>query len=629
MCSRKINPLFLFELFAFVALAFLFFGCASTDDKNLGAEKHDGGKTEKSLTESESASLSEDYQADESLAVSIPLPMRKRNSFFANVDREVLAFFEDGSPESISKGIARIKKSDASYSDEERILLYIASNVMKICWPSSKVAVPSVPVDDLSGNKYVGAVDFARDGIYDFSTGSSDFFSQVLPSLTLLSESSSDDYFDKSEPLLADALSKNKNSVVANYLFAVLKEKMGLYEDAYGCLEKIRKYSSCFEILYRLSECYLKAGESEKSRAVAESISAPNPFLALKVVKLCAESSFALGDLDSAEKYAVRVLQSEPENLKFILLRAHVFVLKGDYIRASPLLDSYAKSDTSSRDYLILRSKVQKEWNKNTIAAAFTLEKAVGLYPDDVEVLLAAAKLASETDSQVAGMSAGEYASKILAVQGDNLEAVGLLVQNFISQQNFDSAYELSSKVVARIDLDELTYKNEESDAKKESDVASVDVLSVLFRHIEICLASKKNEEAWKLASKIYSKHGDVEEAVQSYISVLVATSRRNEARTLISKLLPESSAKMRSFLYYQKSFLDVGDDNVLADLRSSLTSNPRNKDTLYRLYLLYFKKKEYRKAQYYLKQLMSISPNDSNIKKLNNSLDSLINSER
>ena len=107
------------------------------------------------------------------------------------------------------------------------------------------------------------------------------------------------------------------------------------------------------------------------------------------------------------------------------------------------------------------------------------------------------------------------------------------------------------------------------------------------------------------------------------------AATLRNEARTLISKLLPESSSKMRSFLYYQKSFLDVGDDNVLADLRSSLTSNPRNKDTLYRLYLLYFKKKEYRKAQYYLKQLMSISPNDSNIKKLNNSLDSLINSER
>ena len=115
------------------------------------------------------------------------------------------------------------------------------------------------------------------------------------------------------------------------------------------------------------------------------------------------------------------------------------------------------------------------------------------------------------------------------------------------------------------------------------------------------------------------------ENIVQAYISVLVASNRTQEASSIISSLLSSASVKMKSFLYYKKSFLENSVENSLADLRSSLISNPRNIDSLFRLYEIYFQKKDYRKAQYYLKQIVALNPNASEYKKLNDELSKFI----
>lgn len=96
----------------------------------------------------------------------------------------------------------------------------------------------------------------------------------------------------------------------------------------------------------------------------------------------------------------------------------------------------------------------------------------------------------------------------------------------------------------------------------------------------------------------------------------------------MIAKLLPTASAKMKSFLYYKRSYLVAGEDAVLADLRASLTANPRNKEALFRLYTIYYNKKEYRKAQYYLKQVVAQSPYDQNLLQMNSQLDAILNAQ-
>ena len=112
---------------------------------------------------------------------------------------------------------------------------------------------------------------------------------------------------------------------------------------------------------------------------------------------------------------------------------------------------------------------------------------------------------------------------------------------------------------------------------------------------------------------------------MQNYIKVLVATDRRSEASQLIEQNLSGASSKMKSFFYYERSFLQKNENAVMVDLRSSLTANPRNKDALFRLYQIYFNKKEYRKAQYYLKQVVAISPADESLLLLNAELETLL----
>ena len=88
---------------------------------------------------------------------------------------------------------------------------------------------------------------------------------------------------------------------------------------------------------------------------------------------------------------------------------------------------------------------------------------------------------------------------------------------------------------------------------------------------------------------------------------------------------MPESNVRMKSFLYYERSFLRTSEDQVLADLRSSLTANPRNKDSLYRLYRIYYGKKDWRRAQYYLKQVVALDPSNATYVRQNSELDGLL----
>ena len=149
--------------------------------------------------------------------------------------------------------------------------------------------------------------------------------------------------------------------------------------------------------------------------------------------------------------------------------------------------------------------------------------------------------------------------------------------------------------------------------------------VSAVHTHIAICLQANHADEAWRLASGLYNDNPSDEAVLQSYIRVLVATGRAQEASRLIAQQLPSANARMKSFLYYERSFIAQGEDAVLSDLRSSLTSNPRNKDSLMRLYEIYYRKREYRKAQYYLKQVVALSPTDEHLLELDRELTALL----
>ena len=145
------------------------------------------------------------------------------------------------------------------------------------------------------------------------------------------------------------------------------------------------------------------------------------------------------------------------------------------------------------------------------------------------------------------------------------------------------------------------------------------------MNHVQICVKVGKKSEAMQIAETEYKKNTSSELLTQSYVLAFIETHNAQESMELIDGMLDKSSRVMKSVLYYYRSFLQKTEDLVLADLRSSLTHNSRNSDTLFRLYEIYFERKDYNFAQYYLKQVVALNPNDSELKNLNEQLNQLV----
>lgn len=549
----------------------------------------------------ESSERQEDYEPEPSDGVRLSVPERKNLSYFHDIDPGILSAVERGSPDSLRAAISSLGRKKDSMTESEKVLHYIAVSIMQICWKSQPVS-DEVFAQNIRNN-YTGAISSARNGFYDPSPAPKDFLSYVLPSLVLAASTTRSDYYQQSLEALRTSISMNPSSVLSNYLLGLLYRRMSDYKSAneyFGTANDLAK--NCFECSYAFAETFMLLSDPNGAFALSERLLQIYP-QNIELLKLCAESSFACSDLSNAELYVSRVLQIEPENSYYLLFRARILVQKGDYIRAASLLDAYARKDSSSKDYLVLRFEIQRNWNKNISAAKSTIEKAVGLYPDDSEVILLAASLASETGETIDGKSGAALAEKILDSQPDNLNAMQIKIASMVQAQKWGDAYRTSSELVKKDGLPR----------------------AAVLTHIKICLSAGKKDEAWRYASRLYSEDSSDEDVLQAYIDVLVSTGRNSEASKLISQLLPGAGTRLKSFLYYERSFLSGDENSVLSDLRSSLTANPRNTDSLFRLYKIYYNKKEYRKAQYYLKQVVALSPKDEGLLRLNRELEDIL----
>ena len=530
----------------------------------------------------------------------IKLPATNKKTYFYKVDAEVLSGVETGSPESLRSAMSALRNSKGEYVENEKVLINIATEIMKTVWPSEKITwdTPSVS----SENTYLGAVDMAKRGVFDSSTGNIDFLSILLPSLVLLNPIASGEVIGQCETSVKTALAIRPESVLAQYLMAVLCEKKGEFKLAAEYLGSV--YSVCPSV-EEVSLAYVnllrKNGEYDKALSVLKNIGGDSNDI--RLLKQNAFIAFEKKDYSSAELYVARVLQQSPNDLEFVLFRAKILIEKNDYIHAVSLLDMYARQDTTSIDYLILRAKVQLDWSKNTSAATETVEKALQLYPENLEALMFAARISSVTDSPVAGKYADELTAKILQSDPNNLDALGYALDGLVQRENWQEAYAICRKIV--------------SSAKMTPELVE--------KYVTVCVKLGKSQEAFDYVRKIYDANPDDENIMRSYVLAYCEVGNRESVLRYLDTQIATASPKMKSFLLYRRSYIQLTENNILADLRSSLIANPRNSEALFRLYEIYYDKKDYRKAQYYLRQVVAINPNDSSVKKLNEALTKLI----
>ena len=518
--------------------------------------------------------------------------------FFVFSDKTIMPDMEIGSPDSIRLAVSKIKNPT---TQPEKIIVGVASQLMSIVWPSEQNTIEIPP--DIEANAYTAAIESAKVGIYDVNTGNTDFFTTVLPSLVLLTSSSQTDYYPQSLSALQAGLEMQPNSVLVHYLLGCLYQKMGNLDSSLEMYEKASSLAEdCLEVNYAFSEVnYLKGnyGTAQETAGRMLTVFPGN----LKLLKLLAQIATKMRDYAVAENYINQVLQQEPDNAQFLLLRVEVLMDQGSYVKAVSLLDVYSRVDKVSKDYLLLRSRIQNEWNKNSIAAAATAEQALELYPNDADVILAAANLAAATGSNVQGKSAGQLAAEILAKDPDNEDAIFIRAKDAVVRKNWEMAYN---------DTSQLINKGNASLSRK-------------LLYVEACLGANRIEEAQRIVGELYKEYPESDDAKELYMRVQAAAGNNGEVRSLIASMLPSASSQLKSFLYYQRSMLATNDSDKLADLRQSLTANPRNSEALFELYRYYFERKDYRKAQYYLKQVVALNTSDEEMLRLNLELEALL----
>jgi len=530
---------------------------------------------------------------------SVKLPSKKR-TYFYKIDSSIVDAVEEGSPKSLREAVGQIRQNASNLEENEKVLLYVATQLMKNVYPSEQISWETYAVEN--NNPYVGALSSVDQGIFDLSTGNVDFLSTLLPAVVVTKNTLKYSEYDVCEKALSDALLQQPESTIANYLMGILKNKQEkiaeaevYFQKAYSNSPETSDISIAYANSLRLNGKFAEAGN------ILGTVSKENS--ALSVLKQNAYIAFDSKDLSNAELYVARVLQQTPNDLEFLLFRAKILVEKKDYIHAVSLLDMYARQDNSSIDYLVLRAKVQLDWSKNTAAATETVEKALQLYPENSEALMFAARISSITDSPVAGKYADELAGLVLAKRPDNQEAMIYALDGLTQRENWAEAYEICKKLIS---LDNVT-----------SDTVE--------KYVSVCIKMNKASEAYDFAKKKYDANPEDEVLLQAYIYSYCEIGTRDAVLRLIGTMLNTATPKMKSYLYYRRSYLQLTEDNALADLRSSLISNPRNSDSLFRLYEMYYGKQDYRKAQYYLRQVVAINPNDNSVKQLNEALTKLI----
>ncbi|MBO5400456.1 MAG: hypothetical protein J6A14_01315 [Spirochaetaceae bacterium] len=590
----KIRTSFFFASILVFLLAI--FSCASSDSSEESEEivpVVEISDNANSVSDAEKNTSSENQEGI--LLPAIP----KKSTYFEFSDPTIMENAEIGSPTAIKNVITKLRKANGKYTEEESVLFAVLETVASTVWPSENINFPIL--DSLPENVYAGIIDYVKKGIFDTNAGNSDFYTLVLPCV-IVCTSTQTAFFPEAEENLLEALDKNDKSVLVHYLLGILYKKLGNQEQSFYHLERAYELdSTCFEINFEYAKALYEKKLFQKAFDIASSLKNPED-LNLELLELCAKSALAINKLDVAESYVGKLLQKEPDNPENILLRAEILFEKGEYLRVSSLLDAYSKTDKTALKYLLLRSQLQNVWNRNTTAAISTISEALTLYPDNHEVLLCAAELISESGSKINGKSAFELIEPLKQIDGENPKLLQIEIDEYIRQKQWKNAYEVSQKLI----------QIEPSENR-------------IIKNILICIELGENQQAFFLADELYTNNPTSEEVQITYVKTLVANNKKTEAITLINSLLQKASSKMKSELYYQKSRLESSDDKKLSDLRSSLTANPRNEEALFALYELYFKKNDYRKAQYYLKQVIALNPSNQELLDLNSNLENYL----
>ncbi len=567
-----------FFIFSLFVLLMPFFSCKTVQN----SQKQDNSVS------SEKTNLAV-YPIGEGTILSIPAKDKLAEK---RLDAKLSSNITKASPESLKNALLFIQNDSKGLTPENQLYLKVISALMYLVYPlKTEETKPSFSHDE---EPYLYGLKNVNNGVYPYSMKKDDFLSLIIPPLILVSEKASQSEINSYKTDILERLTTAKNkypeSVLPPYLLGILSElendntaAMNFYKTAWNA------DSSCYPAGLKYGELAAEAGDGTVAVKIANFLS-KNLEDNVAVKLLYARGYIASSDLTKASENIITVLKKEPENISALLLRIRILIEQKEYLKANSLLDAYSTKNRTSKDYLLFRARIVKEWNKNTISAIEFLSEAYRLYPEDFNILLACAEICFETSQKIENRQAGFFIEKVLQKDPENTAAMYLLVKNNINLGDWEQAVFLGEKLNGKVS----------GNVNKELLVTAY-------------LGAGKTEKALALSKQLYtSSKNPSNRFVGLYIEALYRSKNMQAVSQIIKEKLQTADSELKSILHYYNAKLSENNSEAyLSSLRSSLLANPRNKDSLFAMYEWYFKNKDYRKAKYYLGQVIALDPSN------------------
>jgi len=526
-------------------------------------------------------------------------PVQAVNRGGGGIVDEICSSTEIGTPSTLFNTLEIINKEGLVSTEFGRAMANVSITLLKTVYPAvaSGLPAPDPPLTHL----YSRILREAERGVYVAPRKNSpDFLEHILPFLSIYpgERTVSPNRYLSALPDLERAAELNSESVLAPYFMGVAFECMNQSERA------VKQYT---EVWNAFPDCYPAAlGIARAMEGEGKYLEAEN-FLSdlegrfpdnTQIQRQLALSYYHSGRWARAQAAVDEILQKNPRDGEFVLMKAHILVEQGQLLQAQAPLDLYAGINPNNRFALFLRARVQAEAYNNREGALNYLRSIIrsSTPADDYynEAAIYAARLLMESNRQQDQTEGRDLLAKLLAIPNPSLDAVSLAMWDAIRRESYRDA---------RLYLGLLL----------EERRSTQDLLAAYTVEKEQGNAAA----AFSFARELYQRDRSNDEGILAYISALIEIGRKDEAAGMIeSRLASVAGGALKSRYYYLRSLTMNNEESQMNDLRSSLFEDSRNINSLIALFEIYLRRNDERRAVSYLRQALALAPDNPQLKR-------------
>ena len=545
-----------------------------------------------------------------------------RHQVSSGLAEEIRGLTETGVLSSMLQAIEIIRTRNLT-GDFGRLMNGVNALLIRFVYPDTLARLPAVDLPQI--HNYTRILREGERGVYVSPTEeSNDFFEHILPFLVIshfalnrLSEENAVSAQDILKDLNKAGLLRPA-SLLPPFFKGKINEQLAVNSRQSG--ERTRFYAEAersYQQAYNISnECYPAQIGIARIRRLSGNLAEASALYSDLIVRFPDSMEIKKGlaicyndrrDWSRAMPLIDEILLADPRDGEFILVKSFIQIEQGQFSQANNTLDAYASINPNNRTYLYLRARVQSEGNRNRDSALNYLRSILRVSPNDEEALVYAAALLLDSSRSADQNEGKELLERLQRLSGSSIDVLSLSLRDAVARESWQEAQGFLNRI--------LTVRRNAEDLTDGY-------------YVERGLGN--NARALVFARELYERDSNSNDYTVIYISALIDNGRRDEASNLLESRLNTSGSGMisgtvKSRYFFLRSRLQANQDAALGDLRSSLFEDPRNLDALIAMFDIYHRRREERRAVYYLKQALSIAPDHPQLRRYEREYSSLL----